>query len=169
MSSQSPLASSFNVSTEQHLIDFHSPTLLSRSMIASSFGQVQLLLLFFVPTTAVKELDFCGIWGRDFFNASFVGENALAGPSCTLDRETDTIVKSGLSSADGIDKLVDKCHCANIFNDGQSLGEWVWQCNTPETADDPAVPYGPATSESYAFKLLFRFCDDFLLMFLIQK
>lgn len=92
---------------------------------------MRLLLPFLACTLAAAsgdhgfhEGDTCGVKSSDFFNGYFVGDYLVAGAEgCTL--------------ADG----QTGCYCAPDLTDGQSLGEWKWQCNG-------LVAFGPADGKT---------------------
>lgn len=62
---------------------------------------------------AFSEGDSCGITSADFFNVDFSGDYLVAGEAaCTLAGENE-----------------EGCYCAPNLADGESLSEWIWQCN----------------------------------------
>jgi len=68
---------------------------------------------------AFQEGDSCGVTSADFVNVDFSGDYLVAGEAgCALGSDT-------------------KCYCAPNLADGESLGEWEWQCNG-------TVNFGPA-------------------------
>lgn len=91
---------------------------------------MRLLLPFLACTLAAAsdggfhEGDTCGVKSSDFFNGYFVGDYLVAGAE-------------GCSLADG----QTGCYCAPDLTDGQSLGEWKWQCNG-------VVAFGPADGKT---------------------
>ena len=72
--------------------------------------------------SAFQNGDTCGVSSKDFLNYDYRSEYMVAG---------DT----GCSLGDDIG-----CFCAPNLSDGQSLGEWEWQCNG-------VVNFGPVSSK----------------------
>lgn len=74
-------------------------------------------------TSAFQNGDTCGVTSKDFLNYDYFSDYMVAGEAgCTLGDETG-------------------CFCAPNLADGQSLGEWEWQCNN-------VVNFGPSVSSS---------------------
>lgn len=76
------------------------------------------------PTaSAFQNGDTCGVTSSNFLNYDYRSDYMVAGEAgCTLGDETG-------------------CFCAPNLADGQSLGEWEWQCNN-------VVNFGPNVSSS---------------------
>lgn len=73
--------------------------------------------------SAFQNGDTCGVTSKDFLNYDYFSDYMVAGEAgCTLGDETG-------------------CFCAPNLADGQSLGEWEWQCNN-------VVNFGPSVSSS---------------------
>ncbi|KAG7353581.1 hypothetical protein IV203_002936 [Nitzschia inconspicua] len=83
-------------------------------------------LLFVTAHSAVfaafRNGDTCGVSSQDFLNYNFQSDFLVAGEEgCTLGDDTH-------------------CYCAPDLSDGESLGEWKWQCNN-------SVQFGPSRPE----------------------
>lgn len=75
-----------------------------------------------VSASSFQNGDACGVSSRDFLTYDFRSDFLVAGEQgCTLGEDTN-------------------CYCAPDLGDGESLGEWKWQCNN-------SVKFGPSLSE----------------------
>jgi hypothetical protein len=76
--------------------------------------------------TSFQHGDACGVSSRDFLTYDFRSDFLVAGEEgCTLGDDT-------------------QCYCAPDLNDGESLSEWKWQCNSIENT----VTFGPKNNKA---------------------
>jgi len=66
--------------------------------------------LLVASAAAIKQGDTCGVESKDFMEAEYLGDYAVAGAGCSL--------------SDG----GEKCFCAPDLSDEENLSEWKWQC-----------------------------------------
>jgi len=97
------------------------PSLLTTNLSTMTIRLTLALLAIAVPTvTSFQNGDTCGVTSRDFLNYDYRSDYMVAG-------------EIGCSLGDDIG-----CFCGPNLTDGQSLGEWEWQCNG-------VVKFGPVS------------------------